>query len=180
MGEIKEMKWFTSDTHFGHKGVIEYCARPFASVPEMDAELIRRWNVLVKPEDTVYHMGDFAFCGAIRTTEILKQLNGKKILVRGNHDHWKSEKYMRLGFEEVLKSWSVYFGDELVRMSHFPYKGEEADERTFTDSLVDDGKWLLHGHVHTTWKTNKRMINVGVDRWDFAPVSEKEILDLIQ
>lgn len=165
------LNWFTSDTHFGHKGVIEYCKRPFSSVEEMDAEMIRRWNLLVKDGDHIFHLGDFSFCGAIRTAEILSSLKGRKVLVQGNHDHWKPEKYIRLGFQEV-KPW-IQFNDFLL--SHYPYKGEELDDRKFGGQFEDNGGWLLHGHVHCGWKTKKKMINVGVDQWDFAPVSEEEI-----
>lgn len=169
------MRWFTSDTHFGHKSVIDYCARPFTSVSEMDAELIRRWNAIVGINDTVFHLGDFSFCGALRTAEILSQLNGQKILIRGNHDHWKNEKYKRLGFFEV---YDLQVTPEFL-MSHFPYVGEEIDDRTFSGQLEDKGDWLLHGHVHCAWKTKKKMINVGVDQWDYAPVSEDQIRELV-
>ena len=170
------MIWFTSDTHFGHKAVIEYCSRPFADVQEMDAELIRRWNVLVGEKDVVYHLGDFFFCGAVRTQEILSQLNGYKVLIRGNHDHWKDAKYKRLGVHEVMPY--LQFGKE-IHLSHFPYKGEELDDRKFDQQIEDDGKWLLHGHVHCVYKKKKRMINVGVDQWNYAPVSYDEIQKLM-
>ncbi len=172
--------WFTSDTHFGHKKVIEFCNRPFESVAEMDEQMIARWNFLVKDGDEVYHMGDFAFCGAVRTQEILSQLRGRKILVQGNHDHFKPEKYKRLGFHEV-HPW-LQWGERStgIMLSHFPYKGYETDERVFLGQLVDDGGWLIHGHVHNGWKVNKRMINVGVDQWEFAPVSWDEISDILR
>ncbi len=53
--------FFTSDTHFGHKDIIDYYKRPYASVEEMDAALEKNWNETVKPNDKVYHLGDFAF-----------------------------------------------------------------------------------------------------------------------
>lgn len=170
------MNFYTADTHFGHKNVIESCGRPFSSVDEMDAEMIRRWNVVVGKDDTVFHIGDFAFCGAIRVAEILSQLNGQKILIRGNHDHWKEAKYQRLGFFEV---YDLQVNPNFT-MSHFPYLGEEIDERKFDKQLTDEGGWLLHGHVHNSWKVKKKMINVGVDQWSFAPVSYDEIMGLIE
>lgn len=170
------MNWYTSDTHFGHKAVIQYCDRPFSSVEEMDAEMIRRWNAIVDDGDTIFHLGDFAFCGAVRTAEILSQLKGQKILVRGNHDHWKPVKYKRLGFFEV---YDLQVNPNFM-MSHYPYKGEEFDDRKFEKQLVDTGDWLLHGHVHRGWKTKKRMINVGVDVWSFAPVSEQEVKNIME
>lgn len=172
--------WFTSDTHFSHKHVIEYCHRPFASVEEMNAEMIRRWQAVVKPTDTIFHLGDFAFCGAVAMTEILKQLPGHKVLVLGNHDHHKQEKFVRLGFQQAVHHYHMRLGDYHVHMSHFPYKGTEADERKFDRQLEDGGDWLLHGHVHEHWKVKNKMINVGVDRWDFTPVHEDKILEIIR
>ncbi len=75
--------WFTSDTHFAHRNVIEFCKRPFASIEEMDEEIIRRWNERVEPGDRVYHLGDFAFGDH---DPYLSRLNGMKNLVIGNHD----------------------------------------------------------------------------------------------
>ena len=64
---------------------------------------------------------------------------------------------------------------------HFPYEGDSHDEDRFTRwRPVDDGAWLLHGHVHTSWQVNGRQINVGVDVWDYAPVSEAALAALIE
>lgn len=176
------MNWFTADTHFGHKNVIPYCNRPFASVEEMDAELIRRWNFLVKPDDVVFHLGDFAFCGAIRAGIILSELNGLKVLIRGNHDRgYTDTKWKRLGFYEVKQSDFKTISGAPVRMSHFPFAGQEADTRDFSKyQLKDNGGWLLHGHVHEAWKQQDKMINVGVDQWAYAPVSEEEISRILE
>ena len=79
--------FFTSDTHFNHANVIKYCARPFASLEAMNREMITRWNAVVGPEDTVYHLGDFAMGKSSEWPGFLRQLNGaRKILIRGNHD----------------------------------------------------------------------------------------------
>lgn len=82
------MIFFTSDTHFGHKKVIEYSNRPFKNVVDMDEEMKRRWNALVSPKDTVYHLGDFSFYRKKEENEaLLQDLAGQKHLIRGNHDH---------------------------------------------------------------------------------------------
>lgn len=171
------MNFYTSDPHFGHRNVIKYCNRPFASADEMDEELIRRWNAVVGEDDQVFVLGDVFFCGKIRAAEIMKRLTGHKFLIRGNHDHWTDAKYIALGFEGVSKCIVALHG---FSMSHFPYRGQEADDRKFPDQLEDKGEWLLCGHVHTSWKTNKRMINVGVDQWAFAPVSQTELERIVQ
>ena len=74
------MIYFTSDTHFGHANIIKYCKRPFANVDEMNIALVAAWNAKVKPEDTVYHLGDVTF----KRLDMVPLLNGTKILIRGN------------------------------------------------------------------------------------------------
>ncbi len=160
--------FFTSDTHFGHANIIKYCARPFADVQEMDRELVRRWNSVVGPRDTIYHLGDFSFGGNARRAEILAKLNGHKILVRGNHDP-SAAKMLAAGFQEVHEG-PHKFGE--ITLCHFPWD-EFSDARGGTD---DDGGWLFCGHVHTLWKKMPRCINVGVDQWDWTPVAYETLI----
>lgn len=164
--------WFSSDQHFWHKNVIDYCKRPFLSLEEMHRTLIERHRALVKEEDTIFFLGDFCFGGTTKVKEILSQLTGTKILIMGNHDvQNRAEKWEQLGFHQVmgLDNHLVAFD---FNLSHFPYKGTEPEvDRPFEHQLKDDGRWLLHGHVHQHWKQKGRMINVGVDVWDFWPVN---------
>lgn len=182
------MRYFTSDTHFGHTNIIKYCNRPFMDAGEMDREIIRIWNETVKPEDTIYHLGDVAFTSPERAKHILSCLNGHKVLILGNHDR-SGPKMKDWGFNEVYQSYQLLLGnttDGLVmfNMSHYPYRGT-ADEhhRSKFDNknLKDEGMHLLCGHVHDAWKTKpgqfkNHMINVGMDQWNFKPVSEDEVL----
>lgn len=69
--------WFTSDTHFYHNKIVEYCQRPFASVEEMNEELIARWNSVVHRDGIVFHLGDFGFGGAEKWNKILDRLKGR-------------------------------------------------------------------------------------------------------
>ena len=174
------MKLFTADPHYGHRGILDYCNRPFSSVEEMDRELIRRWNEVVKPTDEVFVLGDFSFHGSVKTQQILSQLIGRKVLITGNHDHSLS-KMLHRGFDLVIPNGVLRLGSREVFISHYPFVGEEVDGRKYPGlQFVDDGqRFLLHGHVHTAWKRQKRMINVGVDVWSYAPVSEHEILKFI-
>lgn len=171
------MIFFTSDTHFGHKSVIRFCKRPFTSVEEMDEAMISRWNAVVGKCDVIYHLGDVSFYGATKTREILSRLNGYKILIRGNHDD-KERAMVNQGFQAAFDSGVISHNGAIFRLSHFPYKGQEHDKRDFSEKALDDhGDWLLHGHVHDVWLKKNKMINVGVDKWEFAPVSIDEILE---
>lgn len=173
------MNWFTSDTHFGHRAVIEYCKRPFRDVAHMNTALIDNWNACVKPTDTIYHLGDVSFLGVIQTKVILSKLNGYKILVRGNHDR-RIGKMLDMGFNEVYESTITRIAGHYVKLSHYPFVVDMVDERYPERAPVDDGGMkLLCGHVHKCWKFAKNTINVGVDQWDYAPVSEKTLGELL-
>ncbi len=167
--------WFTSDQHFGHANIIAYSGRPFSDTEEMTREIVARHNAVVGETDEVWHLGDFSLNEKL-VPEVLPQLRGRHFLIAGNHDrchpcHKKSEaaklRYLRYGFERVASE--IHMGPWLL--SHLPYVGDSASEPRYPEwRPKDNGKWLLHGHVHEMWKTRDRMINVGVDKWDYAPV----------
>jgi calcineurin-like phosphoesterase family protein len=187
--------WFTSDNHFWHANVIKYCDRPFASVEEMNEAMIRNWNEVVKPEDTVYCLGDFSL--AFRPIEAYSmRLNGTKYLVPGNHDfchsyHKKArnlekrkewiQKYTSWGWIVLPEQTTLDIpGVATVNMCHHPYRLVEPYEDKYEKwRPKDDGRWLICGHVHEKWKVVDRMINVGVDQWGFKPVSIEEIKKII-
>ena len=81
-------RWFVSDLHFGHRNVISYCKRPFNSVEEMDVNIIKQWNSQVRSDDVVYFLGDFGISKRKCLDEsLVGSLNGKKIMILGNHDY---------------------------------------------------------------------------------------------
>lgn len=80
------MKFYTSDLHLGHNNVIEFENRPFKDLDEMDKSIIQKWNNKVSKGDSVYILGDLSFYKGEKTNEILRQLNGNKYLITGNHD----------------------------------------------------------------------------------------------
>lgn len=176
------MKYFTSDTHFGHANVIKYCNRPFASADEMNAVMLKNWNDTVKPDDTIYHLGDFAFLNVLAQRDLLKQLNGYKILILGNHDR-RPNKMKEFGFNEVHPNLSMNVEDIPVRLCHYPYQSDtdmQYEQKFHTRRLVDEGGILIHGHVHDRWKVKGRMVNVGVDVWNFKPVAEHELAEFLR
>ena len=84
----KDKLFFTSDLHFYHKNIIDFCSRPFENIEHMNAMLIKNWNSVVQPDDDVIIAGDFMFSSNLEYLEnILNQLNGTKWLVLGNHDY---------------------------------------------------------------------------------------------
>ena len=130
-----------SDTHFGHantwakfKNADGSPLRPFTSTEEMDETLVNNWNSVVNPKDTVYHLGDVVI--ARRNLQTVKRLNGRKILIRGNHDMFKDKDYYEAGFEQIhgLR----VFVDKWI-MSHIPLH---------PDSVTDRFKVNVHGHTH--------------------------------
>ncbi len=183
------MNYFTSDLHLGHRSIIEYCSRPYSSVEEMDEGLIKNWNDLVKPEDTVYVLGDF--CLRSSSIELALRLNGTKILVAGNHDEpfrgKKIGRYTDAGFTEIYRRGQfpeIQLEDgRKVRLSHLPYTPH--DDRYAEDLPLDDGMALLHGHVHEKWtmkltQKGTMQLNVGVDVHNFWPISERQVECLLR
>jgi calcineurin-like phosphoesterase family protein len=105
--------WFTSDTHFNHQAIIDYCGRPFRTpdghldVQKMNEALVANWNATVGPNDTVYHLGDFAFGPTPLAARWAARLNGHKVLVKGNHDRLTVTAYRSMGFERIEKRWKL-------------------------------------------------------------------------
>ena len=183
--------WFTADLHLGHRNIIDYTGRPFEDVGSMNRGLIDRWTRVVDADDTVWVLGDVAMGPIRHTLPLVGELPGHKLLVPGNHDRcWPGhgraadpwvDRYLDAGFDAVCdETTTVDIGGEEILLCHFPYEGDSHDEDRYVEHRpIDDGRWLLHGHVHTTWAQRGRMINVGVDVTDQRPVSEAEIAALI-
>lgn len=166
--------WFTSDTHFGHRNIIELSKRPFGSMEEHDEKLIENWNSRVARQDTVYHLGDFALAPVAFSIPILRKLNGNKILVFGNHDH-KTIKKNRGGeigslfgsmhdiHEIKVPDSAISGGKRRIVMCHFPMMSWNQMHR---------GSWMLHGHCHGSLPADmsKLRLDVGVDCWNYMPV----------
>jgi calcineurin-like phosphoesterase family protein len=183
--------WFTSDLHLGHANIINYCERPFTSVQQMNEALIDRWNAVVSPTDTVWVLGDMALGVIDDSLPLVQRLAGRTLLLAGNHDRcwaghgpkgqrWE-QRYLDAGFDEIHHGViSLTVGGHHVIACHFPYRGDSSETDRYVDERpVDRGEWLLHGHVHERWRQRERMINVGVDAWNNAPVDEATIAAMI-
>ena len=157
--------FITSDTHFNHENIIKYCNRPFASVVEMNQALIDNWNRVVRPQDTIIHCGDFAFTrankkvAATTVSTFVHKLNGRKILILGNHDNQRIS-YRDCGFGAQFELFWVV-GSKVF--CHCMDWVEEADKC---------GRFIYYGHVHDNdiapngpnWK------NVCVEQTNYTPV----------
>lgn len=178
--------FFTSDTHFWHKNILEFCKRPFKSIEEMNEELIKRWNNKVNEDSIIFHLGDFAFCGSQQFNEILERLKGHIYLCVGNHD-FKNLRQGYMGkFEMVNLKYFLRVDDRPIILNHEPLLCYGGTYRRKEDSV-----WQLYGHVHSgpynTGKDSERLVNtfpsqydVGVDNNDFTPVSYEEVKNIIE
>jgi calcineurin-like phosphoesterase family protein len=161
--------YFTSDTHLGHARIVTIGAgRPFKTIQEHDAELIKRWNERVKPDDVVFHLGDFNYKSSVDADFYLKQLNGRKFLIVGNHD--KQKTITADGWEVApLPYQELELNGMLITLCHYPIEEWNGYHK---------GSWMLHGHVHGMTKTvpiRKNRVDVGVDNFNFAPATFEEI-----
>lgn len=157
--------FFTADTHFNHAGALALYRRPFASVAEMNAAMIARWNGTVGPDDEVWHLGDFALkTTAADAAALLRGLNGRKHLLRGNNDpaeiadlaEWSSSQ----AYAEIAAE-----GRRIV-LCHYAFR---------TWNAMKKGTLNLHGHSHGRLKPLPRQADAGVDVRDFRPVRLAEL-----
>lgn len=162
------MLYFIADTHFSEENIMRYENRPFECIAEMDSTLIQRWNSRVCEGDEVYVLGDFGADG--QEAAILRQLNGMKYLVKGNHDVRTNQYYRDAGFHEVydcpviIRDFWILSHEPLYVNTNMPYAN-------------------LFGHVHSSpvFKTYSRQhYCVSVERVDYRPISFDEIVRTIQ
>lgn len=174
--------WFTSDTHFGHKNILEYEkeVRPFSSVEEMNECLIERWNMVVRKNDVVYHLGDFAF--GRHNIKIAERLLGKKKLIMGNHDIYPATDYLPY-FDKL---YGVLYWKMCI-LSHIPVHPNNLGSRAFLN---------IHGHLHSkkvmrerTWdgsfvgiqfEEDLNYINVSCEQNNLTPIHSDLIMERLK
>lgn len=154
----------TADLHLGHTNIIKHCGRYFNNVNEMDETIINNWNSVIKQKDLVYIVGDFAWKTPDR---YISKLNGKKILIRGNHDY-KFKKYYYL-FQEVHDILIRNINEQKVVFCHYKLTTWPGSNR---------GAYHLHGHSHGMLYEDPNIpcCDIGVDVWNFIPVSWETIV----
>lgn len=183
----KQKVFFVSDLHFGHKNIIKFCNRPWETVEEMDKALIDNWNSVVRKNDIVFDLGDFAFAPDKRWKEILSQLNGKHYLILGNHDRvkWPGDSIMSL-FAGVYTQLFIKIDNRGIYLSHCPLLCYDGVYRN-NENVV----WALSGHVHIQKSENlgkdferlhymlPTQYDVGVDFNNYRPISFEEVSEKI-
>lgn len=151
--------YFTADMHFDDESIIRYEDRPFASVSLMNEKIIEAWNNTVCAEDEVYIVGD------IGNAEYISKLNGRKYLIKGNHDRLDNEEYRRLGFAEVYDKPIIY--DDFWIVSHEPM---------YVNRNMPYANIFAHVHNNPAYNTvSARSYCVSMDRNDFTPVAFEQI-----
>ena len=159
--------WFTSDTHYFHTNILKHANRAYLCVEDMNEDLIKRYNEVVKPKDTVYHLGDFSFGNKKDTASVIRRLNGTIHLILGNHD-----KVIKGSIKDMFESVSHYKeikgpDKRKIILCHYAFRVWNGSHR---------GAWNLHGHSHGTLEDlGIKQIDVGVDVHDMYPISMEEI-----
>ena len=165
--------WFTADTHFNHSNIIKYCKRPFLDKEQMDKSLINNINKKVKYNDTLYHLGDFAF--AKNEYEINNYVNqlicNNIIIILGNHD--KSKHMKNKKFKQILPIFHGKINNQQITLCHYAM-------RVWNKS--HHGAWHLYGHSHgfLIEDINLLSMDVGVDTNNYFPFHFDEISKILK
>ena len=180
------MIYFTADLHFGHGNIIRYCGRPFGSVEEMDQRITDNFKERLGADDDLYILGDVTLNQSVaRVRNYLKDIPGRKHLIFGNHDerlrrHQKEidDIFVECADMKVLEVEDADLGSVNFMLCHYPLLHWGYNE---------DGQGIhLFGHIHNNPAQNQVMshvphcLNVGVDLWDFRPLSVNEVLSEIR
>lgn len=171
--------YFTSDLHFGHKNILQYENRDIKlgvnNIEEHDQKLIDNWNSIVEEDDLVFILGDLSFYNAEKTNEILKQLKGHKVLIKGNHDYTYIDKIIfdKSQFELITDYLQIKYQGIIISLMHYPIL-------SFDGMYKDEGYIHLFGHIHSTpdYKLPRHSYHIGVDVNNYKPVSIDKCIEL--
>ena len=165
--------YFTADLHLGHSSIIRHCNRPFATIEEHDEALIKNWNSVVSKRGLTYILGDFALPRKIEGVDSMKMyrhyfhaLNGRKILIKGNHDHMSRDMYSL--FTEVRDVMEPKIDSEKIFLFHYPCQSWNASCH---------GRLHLYAHVHnrSIEHVSRLSFDIGVDTHNYFPYTLDEI-----
>jgi len=193
--------YFSADYHLDHANIIKYANRPFTHkhdlnpdetwkspeikqqrCQEMNLSIVRNHNNKLTEDDLLYHIGDFSFKGTSNARYWENQLNGTITHILGNHDK-------NNGVKSYITHAIMKFGGNIVYVTHVPPENNQME--TLESYVISACDFIICGHVHDLWKhkhietwshgcRNKKLaINVGVDVWNYEPVSIYSILKYI-
>ena len=154
--------FLASDLHLNHARILRHCHRPFSSLRHMNRDLVQRWNQVVGPVDTVYHLGDFSIRGS--PDQWIRELNGRKVFIRGNHDR---------DLRGAKHHSTLSYGGYEFYLVHDP-----------RDAPPSWKGWVIHGHTHNKVPQypfingDTRTINVSCECTGYAPLSIDRLLSL--
>jgi calcineurin-like phosphoesterase family protein len=189
--------FFSSDHHLWHQNILKFDNRPFATIEEMNEQLILRHNSIVAPDDEWHALGDMLMGLKFKEhTEIFSEFNGNKKLYSGNHDRTSATNKLRerrdywpyysKHFTMMPDNFQVKVKDHVFNVSHFPYDGDHMEKDRYEEyRLEDKGVPLIHGHTHSKKKfsyskNGSLQICVSVTAWDYYPAHENEIIELLE
>ena len=170
--------WLVSDIHFNHDKEFVYSERGFSSVKEMNEAIVERWNEVVKKDDIIYNLGDFAMSDIQLSIPYIKALNGNIKWILGNHESEKkvsaiceaNPNIQIIGWADMLKYEKKYF-----YLSHFPTLTSNTDDSHLWHRVIN-----LHGHTHQKtnflYPDNPFIYHVGVDSHNCYPVNIEEVI----
>ena len=153
--------WVTSDLHLNHKNILNTC-RKFKSIEQHNEYIISQYNSVVGKDDLVYILGDAVWRPLKESEPLIKRLNGRKILILGNHDKGTIGEYKSLGFIDVIKH-PIYYSDKII-LSHYPV--QECFNNPFCINI--------HGHLHQATVDLPNYFNCNIELNDFKPINIKD------
>lgn len=166
--------WVTADHHFGHKNILKFedsngdlIREGFSDIQEMNEYMVEKWNEVVSPGERVYHLGDFTFHGPT-FDRIAPRLNGRIVLVKGNHDPLRISRYMKY-FDDIRSV--VPFHKIGIMLSHYPI--HQASLYKFSLNV--------HGHLHQKSimlnddTKDTQYLCISVEQTDYTPVDMEYI-----
>ena len=159
--------FLSGDHHFGHKNILRFCDRPFPDIWTHDKELIRRWNEIIPKDSITYYVGDLCFRSAKDIGYYKERLNGKIILLRGNHDKQKTLREFKW-----YQTLPIIIGEFTCLLNHRPaYRKDDPDPYHDNDPGIDPDMYdfIISGHTHKPPIWRWKSLNVGVDLNNYYP-----------
>lgn len=165
--------YFTSDLHLGHRNILKLSNRPFGEIEHHDDVIIDNYNKIVGKDDVCYILGDIAWNQSYENyKKIFSRLNGRKYIIIGNHDN--KQHLIRCQKDGLIISVesakNLQIGKDNIYLSHYPMREWSGFYR---------GAYHLYGHCHGNLDDYKQSTDIGVDCWEYEPVSYEEVKEYI-